>query len=305
MTKKTILLLIKLSRPFFLLGSASQYLLGVGMARYLGATLDGYLIILGLVWVWTIQLTTHFLNEYYDQHIDNDVPNRTPFSGGSGVLGDGEDQLNPEIGKLAAGAALTLVAFVTIAILQAGGISASVALVMVLIFLGSFFYATPPVRLLGTGYGELTTAIILGNLVPALGFLLLMEPLHRLFIITTLPLTFLALSLLISVELPDYATDLKHEKRNLLVRLGWQNGMLLHNLFILIAFVLIGLAGLFGLPPAIALPAFLPLPLALLQIWHMRGIAQGAKPNWLTLSFNGVVVFGAVSYLLTFAFWIR
>ncbi len=305
MSQKNFVLLFKLSRPYFLLGSASQYLLGVGMARYLGATLDVYVLILGLIWVWAVQLSTHYLNDVFDREIDDSVENRTPFSGGSGVLGEGEDQLKPEIGKLAAGTALTLVAFMTIAILQAGGLSLSVGLVMVLIFLGAFFYSTPPVRLLGTGYGELTTAIILGNLVPALGFLLQLEPLHRIFIITTLPLTFLALALMISVELPDYATDLKHNKRNLLVRLGWETGMLLHNLFILVAFVLLGLAGLFGLPPAIALPAFIPLPLGLLQIWTMRGISQGAKPNWFMLAFNSVVLFGAVSYLLTFAFWIR
>lgn len=305
MIRKNLTLLFKLSRPFFLLGGAGQYLLGVGMARYIGASLNSYSVILGLLWVMAMQLSTHFLNEYFDIPVDADVPNRTPFSGGSGVLGKGEDQLDPEIGKLLAGAALTLVAFLTIAIFQAGGLSSSVGLVMVAIFLLAFFYSTPPIRLLGTGYGELSTAVILGNLVPALGFLLQLEPLHRIFIITTLPLTFLALSLMISVELPDYATDLKHNKRNLLIRIGWENGMLLHNLFILIAFVLVGLAGLFGLPPVIAMPAFIPLPLGLLQIWTMRQISQGAKPNWLTLSLNSVVLFGAVSYLLTFAFWIR
>lgn len=297
--------MFKLSRPVFLLGGAGQYFLGVGMARYLGVSLDNYVVVLGLFWVMSMQISTHYLNEYFDMHVEVSVPNPSPFSAGRGVLGEGEGQLKPEIGKLAAGAALTMVAFLTIAILQAGSLSASVGLVMVLIFLFAFFYSTPPIRLLNTGYGELTTAVIFGNLVPALGFLLQLEPLHRIFIISTLPLTFLALALIITVELPDYATDLKHNKRNLLIRLGWENGMLLHNMFILISFVLLGLAGLFGLPPAIALPAFIPLPLGLLQIWTMRRIAQGAKPNWLTLPLNSVVLFAAVSYLLTFAFWIR
>jgi len=111
--------------------------------------------------------------------------------------------------------------------------------------------------------------------------------------------------LLISVELPDYAADLKHGKRNLLVRLGWENGMWLHNLFIVFAFLFLGIGGFIGLPHSITLPAFIPLPLGLLQVWYMRRISIGAKPNWKLLTLNAVMLFGAVSYLLTFTFWIR
>jgi len=110
---------------------------------------------------------------------------------------------------------------------------------------------------------------------------------------------------MIVFEFPDYLNDLKFDKYNLLVRVGWEKGMVMHNLLILTAFLLLGLAATFGLPLAIALPAFIPLPLGLLQIWQMRRIAGGSKPNWSTMSFTAVVLFGSVAYLLAFTFWTR
>ncbi len=81
--------------------------------------------------------------------------------------------------------------------------------------------------------------------------------------------------MMLAFELPDYASDLKYQKRTLMVRLGWQRSMNLHNYLILGAYLLLGLAVAFGMPFFIALPAFLTLPLGLLQIWQMRRIADG------------------------------
>jgi len=81
--------------------------------------------------------------------------------------------------------------------------------------------------------------------------------------------------------------------------------MILHNILILSAFLLLGLAATFGLPLAIVLPALIPLPLGLLQIWQMRRIDAGAKPNWTTMGFTAVILFASVAYLLAFTFWTR
>jgi 1,4-dihydroxy-2-naphthoate octaprenyltransferase len=175
-----------------------------------------------------------------------------------------------------------------------------------LIFLGAFFYAVPPIRLESSGYGELTTSILVANLVPAFALLLLTGgDLHRLLAMSTFPLTILHLAMLLALELPDYATDIKYEKNTLLVRIGWEVGMRLHNLLILVAYLVLGLAVLLGLPPAIALPAFLSLPLGILQIFQMNRIAAGAKPNWTTLTLAAVTLFSATAYLLAFSFWSR
>lgn len=296
-------LFLRLSRPLFLLGAALLFALGAGIARYLGHELDWTVYLLGQTWVTALQLSTHYLNEYFDSPADNENPNRTPFNGGSGALGEGR---LPRATALWAGAGCLLAAaYLTVLLMQSGGLVPAAGVFMVLIFLGAFFYSVPPVRLASSGYGEVTTSVVVAGLVPALGFLLQAGELHRLVAMTTSPLLTLHLAMMLVFEMPDYANDLRFRKQTLLVRAGWQTGMVLHNILLLSAYVLLGMGMLLGLPLAIALPAFLTLPLALLQVWQFRRIAEGGRPNWTALTLNALAVFGACAYLLTFAFWTR
>jgi 1,4-dihydroxy-2-naphthoate octaprenyltransferase len=300
---RTLRLFIQLSRPLFLLGAALVYALGAGIVRYLGAPIDWGLYLLGQLYVTSLQLSVHYLNEYFDARQDAENPGRTPFTGGSGAIGPGK--LSRVTALYAAATTLTVLASLTVLLLQNATMTPLLILLMIVSFLGAFFYSVPPVSLVSSGYGELVTSILVANFVPAFAFLLQYGDFHRLLAMSTFPLTALHLAMMIVFELPDYATDLKYEKLNLLVRLGWQRAMILHNILILSAFLLLGLATFFGLPLAIALPGFLPLPLGLLQIWQMRRIASGARPNWRNLALTAVVLFGSLAYLLAFAFWTR
>jgi 1,4-dihydroxy-2-naphthoate octaprenyltransferase len=298
-----IRLIILLSRPIFLFGGALVYALGVGIARYLGAPIDWGIYIFGQAYVTTMQLSAQYLNEYFDAPADRENPNRTPFSGGSGVVGEGK--LSRETVMWAALTAMTILASLTVVLLSVVQISPLLITLVILAFLGSFFYSAPPVKLAHSGYGELTTSILVANLVPIFAFVLQYGELHRLLVMSTFPLTTLHLAMMIVFEFPDYLNDLKFEKYTLLVRVGWERGMVLHNILILTGFMLLGLAATFGLPLAIVLPALIPLPLGLLQIWQMRRIAGGGKPNWTTMAFTAVVLFASVAYLLAFTFWTR
>jgi 1,4-dihydroxy-2-naphthoate polyprenyltransferase len=296
-------LFIRLSRPLFLLGGILLYALGAGIARYLGTPIDWGLYFLGQFWVTLMQLSTHYLNEYFNAPADLGNPNRTPFTGGSGAIGPGK--LTRSIALYAAVVCLTFVASTTVLLISYALLSPASVLVMVLIFLGAFFYSVPPVKLEASGYGELTTSILVANLVPALALLLQSGGLHRLLAMSTFPLTFLHLAMLIAFNLPDYATDIKYEKNNMLVRVGWETGMRMHNFLILGAYLLLALAVLLGLSLAIALPAFLTLPLGVLQVFQMNRIAAGAKPNWTTVTLAALTTFAATAYLLAFSFWTR
>lgn len=296
-------LFIRLSRPLFLLGAALVYALGVGIARYIGVTIDWGLYLLGQAFVSTLQLSVHYLNEYFDAPRDVHNKNRTLFTGGSGAIGPGKLSRNTAL--IAAVTALTFLASISVVILQRAPLTPLLVLVMIVSFFGAFFYSMPPVRLAESGYGELTTSILVANLVPAFAFILQYQDFHRLVMMSTFPLTALHLAMMVAFELPDYAIDLRQEKQNLLIRLGWQRAMNLHNVLILSAFLLLGMAIWSGLPAAIALPAFLPLPLGMLQIWQMRRIAAGARPNWRSLTLTAVVLFASMAYLLAFAFWTR
>ena len=300
---RQIRLIILLSRPVFLLGGALFYALGAGIARYLGTPIDWGLYFLGQAYVTTMQLSAQYLNEYFDAPADQENPNRTPFSGGSGAVGEGK--LSQETVMWAALTTLTILASLTVVMLNVTSLSPLLVTIVGLAFLGSFFYSAPPVKLANSGYGELTTSVLVANLVPVFAFVLQYGELHRLLVMSTFPLTALHLAMMIVFEFPDYLNDIKFEKYTLLVRVGWERGMVLHNILILTAFLLLGLAATFGLPLAIVLPALLPLPLGLLQIWQMRRIAGGGKPNWTTMGFTAAVLLGSVAYLLAFAFWTR
>ena len=258
---KGLVLLFRLSRPHFLIGAALLYALGAGVANFLGAYINWEDYFLGQLWITFIQLSTHFLNEYYDAPYDSGNPNRTFFSGGSGALKSENDKdpnkLPRELGLWLGIGCLAIAASLTVFIIRLIQPNPAIVLIMFLIFLGAFLYSTPPVRLVSTGYGELTTSILVANLVPAFAFLIQFGEFHRLLTMVTFPLTPLHLAMMISFELPDYAFDLKVQKLTLLIRMGWQRGMLLHNLLILIGFLILGLAAYFGLPMSIALPGFL------------------------------------------------
>jgi 1,4-dihydroxy-2-naphthoate octaprenyltransferase len=296
-------LFVRMSRPLFLLGGILVYAIGVGIAHYLGSEVNWELYLLGQAWVTLLQLSAQYLNEYYDAPGDQDNPNRTPFSGGSGAVGPGK--LTRSTALMAAAACLAVTASLTVLLINTHKLESATILIMVLCFLGAFFYSVPPVRLASSGYGELTTSIIVANLIPGFAYLLQVGNLHRLVPMTTFPLTALHLAMMLAFEFPDYASDTKQEKRTLLVRLGWNAGMGFHNLLILVAYLLLAVAVTLGMPFFIALPAFFTLPVGLLQVWQMRRIADGAAPNWRALTLTALVLFASAAYLLAFAYWTR
>ncbi len=284
--------LIRFSRPLLLLGGVLLYALGAGIARYLGETLDWQIYLLGQAWVILVQLGAHFLAAYYDLVVNEGSPQA------------GSRSPRPVVLTLAA-ASLTAAASLSVLLINFARPSPQTLLILVLAALGAVFYSVPPVRLAASGYGELTTAILMANLLPALAFLLQAGDLHRLVAMSTFPLTALFLASILIYELPTYAADVKRQNRNLMVRMGWQNGMRLHNALVVAAFFLLGLALTFGLPLLIALPVFIALPLGLLQIWQIRRIADGMRPNWKTLTINALALFFTSAYLLVFGFWTR
>jgi 1,4-dihydroxy-2-naphthoate octaprenyltransferase len=298
---ESVILFIRLTRPLFLLGAILLYALGAGIAYYLGTIINWGLFWIGLVWVLLLQLSAHYLNEYYDEPFDQENENRTPFSGGSGALGPGK--LPRRTALNAALTTLTFLASLTVLVMARWQISALSILIMGLAFLGAFFYSVPPVALERSGYGELTTSFLVAFLLPGYAFSLQTGEFHRLVAMTGFPLVTLHLAMMVSFEFPDYFSDVKHGKHTLLVRLGWQNGVILHNILVLTAFLLVGLAYTFKMPLFAALPAFLSLPLGLLQIWQYRRLAVGLKPNWIALTLTGLALFAAMAYLFAYSFW--
>ncbi|MGB7115047.1 MAG: prenyltransferase [Anaerolineales bacterium] len=296
-------LFIRLTRPLFIIGVVILYALGVGIANYLGISINWVVYVFGQLWVILLQLSTQYLNEYFNATADSENQNRTPITGGSGALGT--EKLPRRTALMAAYTCLAFLASLTVVMISRVTLTPTALLIMGFALLGSLTYSTPPLKLEGSGYGELMVSIIVAFTLPAYAFILQTGELHRLVAMSAFPLTVMHLAMLLAFELPDYANDIKFRKRTIMVRIGWRNGMILHNILILSAYLLLGLAAINGMPRFVWLPVLLTLPLGLFQIWQMRHIADGAKPNWKALTVVSMSLFGAMTYLMTFAYWIN
>jgi 1,4-dihydroxy-2-naphthoate octaprenyltransferase len=278
-----------------LLGGFALFGLGAAIARYLGQRVDVGLYLFGQSLVTAGQLMTHYLNEYYDAPADTQNERRTWFTGGSGAIGPG--LLSRRTALYAAIVCMAFMAIMVSTWLIQGIVPLLPWLLFILLLLGAYSYSAPPFRLEVTGYGELAAALTVGGLVPSFSFALQTGELHRILFMSTAPLVALCFAMLIAFELPDYPTDAKYEKTNLLVRLGWQNAMRLHDLAIGFTVLSYVLAYLSGFPWRVSLGAVIVLPLALAQVWQMSRIRSGFRPQWRTLTLVALGVFGLAIYM--------
>ena len=288
-------LFIQLSRPIFLLGGVLLYALGAAIAAYLGRSIDATLYLIGQILVTLLQLMTHYLNEYFDSDGDQENSSRTWLSGGSGAIGP--EGLPRKVALYAAAITLALAATVATAALVTGAFPTLAWPILLLSFAGAFFYSAPPLRLASSGYGELTAALVTAGLTPAFAYVLQTGDLHRLILMSTAPLIALCFAMIVVFELPDYATDLKHNKRTLMVRLGWSAGMRAHDIAIVFALVSYAAAYSLGLPSRVGLGALFVMPLALAQIWQLNRIRQGYPPKWNILTLSAMALFAIAAYL--------
>jgi 1,4-dihydroxy-2-naphthoate octaprenyltransferase len=299
-TRRDLIRFIRLSRPHFLLGGLLLYALGAAIANYLGVSISVGRYLLGQGFISCIQLMAHYLNEYYDAPIDNMNENRTPFNAGSGALGPGG--LPRSRAFYAAIVALTLAGTIAGVMLLIGDVPLLVWIFGLLGFLGAYAYSAPPFRWSVSGYGELITSLVVAGFVPSFSFSLFSGELHRLILMATVPLIAFHFAMMLAFELPDYASDLKYEKRTLMVRLGWDTGMRMHDYAILFGVLSFIIAYLNGLPGRVGIGGLIVLPLALAQIWQVNRIRRGYRPNWRTFTLGALLLFGLSAYFIGLGF---
>lgn len=282
----------RISHPWILLSSILFYTLGGGIAIYLGGSLRGDVYILGQLAVLVLLAAAYFLREFYslppvppEQRSDP-----APVLSRNGLL-------------LIAATLLTAGAIFTVILFSLGALNPPAFVILGLAFVLALAYAIPPLRLAYSGYGELVWAVVLVNLTPGLAFLMQTGEFHRLLALLTFPLTFLCLAANLALHLVRYTEDIRLERKTMLTRLGWQRGMNLHNLLILIGFLVLGSAALVGLPWSLTWPGLLGLPFGLFQIYQMSSIAGGAKPRWRLLMVNAASTLALTAYFISLALW--
>lgn len=261
----TLLDLVRLGRPQFLLAGIAFVVLGAALALHTGATLLARDVALAMFTVACTQWAVHYANDAHDLEADRANARRTRLAGGSGVL---------VAGRVTQREAHIVSGVLFAAALLAGGVLAwrtprSLAVCLPMIAL-AWAYSAPPLRLCARGLGEAATGLIVAVLVPALVLVPAgVGPSHW------WPLAPLALQVAAAVavlSLPDTDSDAAVAKRTLAVRLGPRRTRRLVQL----AWLACGLASTAaiarGAPPAFALAGGASLAAAIaLPVLVLRG----------------------------------
>jgi 1,4-dihydroxy-2-naphthoate octaprenyltransferase len=201
-----LLLLLRLSRPLNVIFAVLTYILGAGIARYLGISQDVAVFWLGLGGILLAQFSMGLLAEALrplEQPSENDEnrPERVNLRNAALLV---------SLGALAA------VAVIAILLSWQGALTPVTILFLGLSLLIVLAYAVPPLRLVDAGFGEFTLAVHIAMIAPALGFVLQQGEYHRLVGIISFPLTLLALAYFLILDFPSFAADEKYDRRTLL-----------------------------------------------------------------------------------------
>lgn len=277
--------------------------LGVSIAFYQGTALSLSALIWGQVAITSIQIMTHYSNDYFDLAADQANQTPTRWSGGSRILVAG--YIRPET------ALVTALCFMGIALLAitvlAWFIQSSVwstMLLLLALFL-AWEYSAPPLRLHSRGLGELTVGFIVPVLTPLVGYTLQTGHPALLTLLAVFPLFCFQFGMVLIINIPDAAGDRQTGKQTLVLRLGANRAMNLYLLILFVAYLSLPVLVHLGLPMAVAWFCLLPLPLAL---WQGSRIVRGQwrqPANWNSLGFwsIGLLLSTAVCETVTF-FWL-
>jgi len=286
--------MLRLTRPLQLLLAALTYCFGASLADYLGEPARTTSFWLGLAVILLLQITMHVLPEVYR-------PTNEPYLETQTLNDMISLRNNAMYMSLATLASIAVLAYILYNTKQLPLASFYFLIFSLLILL---IYAVPPFRLVNSGFGEIFLAIQLAYIYPSLAFTLQADETHP-FLALTIPLTFLAFAYFIVLDFQGFAQDQKYERLTFLTRLGWQRVVPLHHIFLMFAYIFFLAMPAFNLTLNLLAPAFLTFPFALYQIFQLRNIALGVKPNWILLSVTALAVFGLTTYFLALTFWIR
>lgn len=291
---------VRLGRPIFLLGGFALYGLGALGAVRRGSDFDAGAFVLGQLAVSSIQLMTHYANDYFDYEADQANGTPTRWSGGSRVLVNGE--LPRAVALTAALLVGVLAPLAAVALLALNPSHLSAVFLLIAMQLLAWSYSGPPLRLHSRGLGEPTTALVVPLMTPLAGFVLQAGRFEAYPLLLAAPLALLQIAMLVTIEFPDHAGDRAVGKLSWVVVLGPERAARLIQLTIVAAFVLAFRLD-FGVAGRGALLWAALLPLALLLCFRLQRRDYERKAAWESLSFSAVALFflAMVSQLIALA----
>jgi 1,4-dihydroxy-2-naphthoate octaprenyltransferase len=285
---------LRLLHPLHLLFAALTYAFGASLADYLGKPFRTESFWFGLIIVFLLQAAMSSLSAIYR-------PLTEPLVEGE-TRSDRQSLRNNLL--YVSVASLGSVAVLAYTLFNLSLLSLSAFLFLVFSILLLLAYSLPPLRLLSRGFGEILLAVQLAYMIPSFSFTLQAGSTHPILFLA-IPVTFLAFAFFVVQDFQSFARDQTYNRVTVLTLLGWERVVPLHHIFLLFAYIFLLAMPAFNLSLRLLAPAFLTLPFALFQIYQLRSIALGAKPNWTLLHATALSVFGLTIYFLTLTFWLR
>lgn len=218
-----VVAILRLSRAHFLIPGIMLYVFGAFFAQAMDAGLDLVRGLFGYAIFGLAHLSVSFSNDYFDREGDR-FGKRTPLSGGSGVL-----QEYPELQSLALWIGVVLTAFSLALGMMFTLIYSFPPSFMLFVVVGNFMawsYTAPPMRLAYRGWGEISTALAAGFLMPGMGYFVAMGTIDIWFVLISIPLICYGFYFIFTVEMPDVESDRRAGKVNLLVLRGREAGLM-------------------------------------------------------------------------------
>lgn len=280
---------VRLGRPIFLLGGFALYGLGALAAARRGHAFDLGTFALGQLAVSSIQLMTHYANDYFDYEADKANETPTRWSGGSRVLVNGELPRRAALQAALAVGAVAPLAGLLLLLRHPGHVEAVVLMAAMQVLAWS--YSAPPLRLHSRGLGEPTTALVVPLLTPLTGFVLQAGRVEQHPLLLAAPLALLQVAMLVTIELPDHAGDRVVGKRSWAVVLGPGRAARLVQATIVSAFVLLAASLQLGVPSRAGLLWIALLPLGFWLCFRLERRDHEQSAAWESLSFSAVALF--------------
>jgi len=293
--KSIIGILSSVIKPLNLLLTGLAYLLGISIAKYLGLTIDSTASVFGGTYAILVMAASYSLDMYFSPSY------RIPP-----IIDTPKEREGFRRSTLYLSIVLLAIATVFIFLMLVSGFLNFYSISIISLYLLiALIYAVPPIRLVDRGFGELLMAFLISGFSVLLAFTLQAMDFHRLVTYLDFPVVFISLACLLALDFPSYAVDQKFGHQTLLVRLTWEHAIPIHNLLLIISYLMFAVAPLFGIPFRLIWPTLLTLPMAIYQVVMLRNIMLGLKPNWRILTINATALMGIVIYLLMFTFWVR
>jgi 1,4-dihydroxy-2-naphthoate octaprenyltransferase len=286
--------ILRFSSPLHLLLATLTYTFGASLADYLGRPLRAESFWFGLLIVNLVQAAINLLSAVFRSRGEPLLEDET--RGERRILRN--SLLYVSIASLVSAAVIAYILF------NRGLLPPASFLFLLFSFLLLITHAVPPFRLLNRGFGEILLSVQLAYAVPSFSFTLQADSTHP-FLAVAVPVMFLAFGYFIVLDFQSFAQDQKYNRITLLTRLGWERVVPLHHSFVLFAYIFLFVMPAYNLTLNVLAPAFLTFPFAIFQIYQIRSITLGARPNWTLLHATALTVFGLTTYFLTLTFWLR